>query len=270
MLTCPKTGKLLGPRGEKNLYQILPGPEKQPISVLCTFSADACGIYSFNPKIIDYSKCISTRREDLSDDYTTYVNSQNLTNNYNTECLKIIESSMPADLLNEFKQAYDRHENPSSEELLYSILKKLNVTVEEYAIEEPAIEDPTIDDANITAEKEDDNLDPIILPNTVSNITLDNLASESLEYDATNLNDQTSNDFSDHDDDNNINDYINYSSKSFEKSVILESTVNNSQIYLDDIEILESTVNNSQIYLDNTVILELENDDNNLLLISYC
>ncbi|XP_074107102.1 uncharacterized protein LOC141532586 [Cotesia typhae] len=165
----------------------------------------ACGIYPFNPKIIDYSKCISTRRQDLSNDYTPYTNSQNLTNNYNTECLKIIESSMPADLLKEFKQAYDRHENPSSEELLYNIWKKLNVTMEE-----SAIDDPAINDANITAEKEDDHLDPTILSNTVSNITLDNLASESLEYDDTNLNDQTSNHFSYHDDNNNINDYINF------------------------------------------------------------
>ncbi|CAG5073474.1 Protein of unknown function [Cotesia congregata] len=40
MSTCPKTGKLLGPKGEKNFYQVATGPEKQSISVLCTFSAD--------------------------------------------------------------------------------------------------------------------------------------------------------------------------------------------------------------------------------------
>lgn len=210
-----------------NFAQLFSAAFKNAINPKIIQSAfSACGIYPFNPKIIDYSKCISTRRQDLSNDYTPYANSQNLTNNNNTECLKIIESSMPADLLKEFKQAYDRHENPSSEELLYNIWKKLNVTVEESAIEEPDIEDPAINDANITAEKEDDNLDTTILPNTVSNITLNNLASESLEYDDTNLNDQTSNHFSYHDDNNNINDYIIYSSKSFEQFVILESTVN--------------------------------------------
>lgn len=37
---CPKTGKLLGPKKEKNLYFISPGQEKECITVLCCFSAD--------------------------------------------------------------------------------------------------------------------------------------------------------------------------------------------------------------------------------------
>ncbi|CAD6208977.1 GSCOCG00010789001-RA-CDS, partial [Cotesia congregata] len=49
MSTCPKTGKLLGPKGEKNFYQVATGPEKQSISVLCTFSADGTW---YDPMII--------------------------------------------------------------------------------------------------------------------------------------------------------------------------------------------------------------------------
>ncbi|XP_044597282.1 uncharacterized protein LOC123273870 [Cotesia glomerata] len=49
MSLCPKTGKVLGPKGEKNLYRIATGIEKQSISVLCSFSADG---NSFDPMII--------------------------------------------------------------------------------------------------------------------------------------------------------------------------------------------------------------------------
>lgn len=37
---CPKTGKILGLKGSKNLYKVASGPEKQCITVLCTYSAD--------------------------------------------------------------------------------------------------------------------------------------------------------------------------------------------------------------------------------------
>lgn len=37
--TCPKSGKLLGPKNYKNFYEIASGPEKECITVLCTFSA---------------------------------------------------------------------------------------------------------------------------------------------------------------------------------------------------------------------------------------
>ncbi|KAJ8969389.1 hypothetical protein NQ314_001788 [Rhamnusium bicolor] len=37
--TCPKTGKLLGPKNYRNFYEIASGPEKECITVLCTFSA---------------------------------------------------------------------------------------------------------------------------------------------------------------------------------------------------------------------------------------
>ncbi|XP_045768675.1 tigger transposable element-derived protein 1-like [Maniola jurtina] len=37
---CPKTGKVLGPRGFKNLYQIKPNNEKENITVLLTFNAN--------------------------------------------------------------------------------------------------------------------------------------------------------------------------------------------------------------------------------------
>lgn len=41
---CLKTGKLLGPRGYKNLYQIKPNNEKENITILVTFNAngDTC------------------------------------------------------------------------------------------------------------------------------------------------------------------------------------------------------------------------------------
>ncbi|XP_045492332.1 tigger transposable element-derived protein 1-like [Colias croceus] len=37
---CPKTGKVIGPRGFKNLYQIKPNNEKENITVLLTFNAN--------------------------------------------------------------------------------------------------------------------------------------------------------------------------------------------------------------------------------------
>nr|CAI5863558.1 unnamed protein product [Callosobruchus analis] len=37
--TCPKTGKVLGPKNYKAFYEIASGPEKECITVLCTFSA---------------------------------------------------------------------------------------------------------------------------------------------------------------------------------------------------------------------------------------
>lgn len=40
MHTCPKTGIVLGPKGFKNLYEIANGPEKESITVLCTYSAN--------------------------------------------------------------------------------------------------------------------------------------------------------------------------------------------------------------------------------------
>lgn len=36
---CPKTGKVLGPKGYRNLYQIEPGNEKDNLTVLVTFNA---------------------------------------------------------------------------------------------------------------------------------------------------------------------------------------------------------------------------------------
>lgn len=44
MQTCPKTGKVLGQKGEKNHYSISSGPEKQSITVLCCFSASGEGV----------------------------------------------------------------------------------------------------------------------------------------------------------------------------------------------------------------------------------
>ena len=36
---CPKTGKILAPVKQKNVYSISPGQERQKITVLCCFSA---------------------------------------------------------------------------------------------------------------------------------------------------------------------------------------------------------------------------------------
>lgn len=49
--TCPKSGVLLGPKGEKNFYEITTGTPKECISVLCTFSADGNAV----PPMIVYS-----------------------------------------------------------------------------------------------------------------------------------------------------------------------------------------------------------------------
>nr|UUG47255.1 ORF42 [Bracoviriform inaniti] len=282
MLTCPKTGRLLGPRGEKNLYRIAGGPEKQSISVLCTFSGDgtsydpmiiypykrnipreikvsipdgysfgisdsgwitsatyyeyianvlyprlvekevdfpvlvlfdghkshinmelhlfcmehklllyclypnathiiqpcdvgifrplkiewkkivakhsqsttqsitkfnfaplfqtafekaitpriiqnafaACGLYPLNPSRVDYSKCISTRRKNLScnnniADNTNIENNSSLS--INKTCLKILESKMPEYLVHDFQQAYSSNDSVSSEIILFNI-----------------------------------------------------------------------------------------------------------------------------------------------------
>ncbi|VEN54906.1 unnamed protein product [Callosobruchus maculatus] len=39
-LTCPDTGKILGPKNYKNLYEISAGKQKEAITVLCNYSAD--------------------------------------------------------------------------------------------------------------------------------------------------------------------------------------------------------------------------------------
>lgn len=56
---CPKTGKVLGPRGYKNLYQIKKGNEKDNITVLVMFSANGvlcppCVVYPYvkPPRVI--------------------------------------------------------------------------------------------------------------------------------------------------------------------------------------------------------------------------
>uniref|UniRef100_A0ABD2WNU5 DDE-1 domain-containing protein n=1 Tax=Trichogramma kaykai TaxID=54128 RepID=A0ABD2WNU5_9HYME len=41
---CPKNGKLLGLKSEKNMYGISPGQDKQNITVLCCYGADGTGI----------------------------------------------------------------------------------------------------------------------------------------------------------------------------------------------------------------------------------
>lgn len=41
---CPKSGLLLGPRKEKNFYEISAGQEKETITVLCTFSASGASL----------------------------------------------------------------------------------------------------------------------------------------------------------------------------------------------------------------------------------
>lgn len=42
--TCPKSGKLLGPKNYRNFYEIASGPEKECVTVLCTFSAAGASV----------------------------------------------------------------------------------------------------------------------------------------------------------------------------------------------------------------------------------
>lgn len=42
--TCPDTGKVLGPKKFKNLYEIKQGSEKESINVLCTYSANGTAL----------------------------------------------------------------------------------------------------------------------------------------------------------------------------------------------------------------------------------
>jgi hypothetical protein len=37
---CPKSGKVLAPKGYKNIYEVKKGNEKETITVLLVFSAD--------------------------------------------------------------------------------------------------------------------------------------------------------------------------------------------------------------------------------------
>ncbi|KAF6215008.1 hypothetical protein GE061_009756 [Apolygus lucorum] len=43
-LTCPKTGKVLGPKQLPDFYEVTTGSEKQSITVLCTYSADGSAL----------------------------------------------------------------------------------------------------------------------------------------------------------------------------------------------------------------------------------
>lgn len=47
VMTCPKTGLILGPKNYKNTYEIASGKEKESITVLCTFSADGNNVPPF-------------------------------------------------------------------------------------------------------------------------------------------------------------------------------------------------------------------------------
>ncbi|CAG5047526.1 unnamed protein product [Parnassius apollo] len=47
VMTCLKTGLILGPKNYKNTYEIASGKEKESITVLCTFSADGTDVPPF-------------------------------------------------------------------------------------------------------------------------------------------------------------------------------------------------------------------------------
>lgn len=47
VMTCPKTGIILGPKNYRNTYEIASGKEKESITVLCTFSADGKDVPPF-------------------------------------------------------------------------------------------------------------------------------------------------------------------------------------------------------------------------------
>ena len=50
-MLCPRTGKVLGPTGLSNVYEILAGSEKDPLTVLGTFAANGVLV----PGMIIYS-----------------------------------------------------------------------------------------------------------------------------------------------------------------------------------------------------------------------
>ncbi|XP_022826400.1 uncharacterized protein LOC111356328 [Spodoptera litura] len=47
VMTCPKTGIILGPKNYRNTYEIASGKEKESITVLCTFAADGKDVPPF-------------------------------------------------------------------------------------------------------------------------------------------------------------------------------------------------------------------------------
>lgn len=75
---CPKTGKVLGPRGFKNLYQIKPRNEKENLTVLLKFNANGdmcppCVVFPYirppkavvNSMPIYYNSIIDFRANDV-------------------------------------------------------------------------------------------------------------------------------------------------------------------------------------------------------------
>lgn len=74
----------------------------------------ACGLYPFNPNNVDYSKCISTRREQLGKVHKS-VESTSVAEH--KIALKVIESVIGEDSVGLFQQIYNREEEPEDVEI---------------------------------------------------------------------------------------------------------------------------------------------------------
>ncbi|KAF6198503.1 hypothetical protein GE061_008251 [Apolygus lucorum] len=73
-LTCPKTGKVLGPKQLPDFYEVTTGSEKLSITVLCTYSADGSAlppmvVYPHKKfAAIDFDKCLSERKRKMTEE----------------------------------------------------------------------------------------------------------------------------------------------------------------------------------------------------------
>lgn len=93
----------------------------------------ACDLYPFSPTGVNYCQCISTRRKNLSDDYLPFEINDN-DDHKNAHCmnqtsLRFIKANILIDLTNSFKEEFNYNQDLSSEQLFFTIWKKLNTSI---------------------------------------------------------------------------------------------------------------------------------------------
>ncbi|CAG4931622.1 unnamed protein product [Parnassius apollo] len=100
VMTCLKTGLILGPKNYKNTYEIASGKEKESITVLCTFSADDA---------VDYSRCISNRRQEIAQQNQKGTTTSSLHDQKEDlrSTIKVIEGEVGQMIRNEFVMSYN-------------------------------------------------------------------------------------------------------------------------------------------------------------------
>lgn len=120
---------------------------------------ECCGLFPFNPDAINYTKCISTRRQAMKghvlEEYialnqNAVSDSSDALENVNELChsdgstptlsdnptassinsLQLIESNIPENILNKFRHAYENEEPPSEEVVLFELWKKIKMSTE--------------------------------------------------------------------------------------------------------------------------------------------